>query len=405
LTINGGTINITASGATVLESTTSGNDPVYCTGMACDSNIHINGGNTTITLPTSNNGGKGISADGNIYFTAGYVVVTTAGNGASYTVTGSTKDAYTSACIKSDAIISLTGGNITCTSTGTGGKGIVSDGAMIIGTLNANDSTLIITVSTSGERITVSSSSGWGSEGDYANPKAIKAEGNLTINSGIITVTCTQSNEGGECIESKAILAINGGRITATSSHDDAINASTGLYINGGTTYAASSNNDGIDSNGSLTITGGLTIASGAGNPETGFDCDNNTFSITGGILIGTGGGTSAPTTSACTQRSIEYSHSGNNAIRILRTSNSEEILTFLVPTVSGSGGGGPGGGGSSSTLMLFSSPSLTQDTYTLKYGGSISGGTNFHGYYTGATYTGGSTKSFTTTSMVTSVN
>lgn len=412
ITIAGGTMHITASGTTVLESVNGTNDPSYCSGIACNGTIHIDGGDITITLPSSNSGGRGISGDGAITISGGKLNITTAGNGAVYTVSGSTKDAYTSTCIKSDVSVDILGGNITCTSTGTGAKGITCEGSINIGTLNAADSLLILNVSTSGAHLTVSSGGGgggggWpggggggpGSDGDYANPKGIKATGDLTVNSGIITVNCTQSTEGGECLESKNILTINGGQLTLTSNYDDAINASTRLNINGGTTYAHSSNNDGIDSNGQLYINGGFTIASSVKAPEEAFDCDNNTFGITGGTIIGTGpsgGMFSSPTTSACTQHSLKYTGSGNNAIQIVRDSDNEIILTFKIPQLSSSGGGGgPGGGGSSSVVVTFSCPELLQGSYTLKYGGSISGGTEFHNYYSGATYTGGSTKSF----------
>ncbi len=415
--INGGTIHITSSGGTVLESTTSGNDPSYCTAITATNQVVITGGDITLTLPSSNNGGRGISSDGNVSITGGTINITTAGAGAAYTVTGSTKDSYSSSCIKSDGTLSITGGNITCSSTGSGGKGIRAGGAITIGVLNESDSALILQVSTSGERFTVSSGGGggWpggggGSSSDYCNPKGIRSDGNVTINSGIITVTCTQNNEGGEGIESKAMLTINGGQLTVTATGDDAMNASTRLTINGGTTYAASTKNDAIDSNGQLYITGGFTIAAANQTPEESFDCDNNTFSITGGTIIGTApnGMFSSPTSSACTQHSLKYTHSGNNYIQIIRNSDNAEIMTFYVPSLSGGGGGWPGGGGSSSSVaLIFSSPEFTAGSYTLKYGGSVSGGTNFHNYYTGATYSGGSSKTFTVGSSfsITSVN
>lgn len=405
--INGGEIDITASGSTVLEDVDGANDPSYCTGIACDGPIHINGGHTTITLPASNSGGRGISGDDTIAIAGGTLDITTAGNGTVYTVSGSTKDAYTCSCIKSNVGVDLIGGRITCSSTGTGGKGINSDGYINIGTLQADDSLLILNVTTSGAHVTVSSGGGggWpggpGSEGEYANPKGIKAEGNLTVNSGIVNVNCTQATEGGECMESKQELTINGGQLTLVSDYDDALNAGTRLSINGGTTYAASTHNDAIDSNGELYITGGLTIASSANAPEEAFDADNNTFAITGGTIIGvgpSGGMFTSPTASACTQHSMKYTGSSNNAVQIIRSSDNAVLLTFQLPTLSGGGGGpghGGGPGGSSSAVLTFSSPDLVQGSYTLKYGGTISGGNNFHNYYTGATYTGGNSKTF----------
>ena len=198
ITINGGEINITASGGTVLETVNNQNNPSYCSAIATDGTVNINGGTISLTLPTSNNGGKGISADGNIYITDGSLIIITAGNGAAYTVSGSTKDSYSCSCIKTDANLYITGGYISCSSSGSGGKGIRADSTLVIGTGDGTDSLLVLNVSTSGERFTVTSGGGgWpgggGNSGDYCNPKGIRAGGNLTINSGIITVSCTQS--------------------------------------------------------------------------------------------------------------------------------------------------------------------------------------------------------------------
>ena len=416
INITGGIINITSSGSTVLESVNNQNVPAYCTAIKCDTDINITGGDFTITLPTSNHGGKGISTDGNLTIDGATMTITTQGDGATYTVSGSTKDAYTSACLRSDGNMSILSGNITLNSSGTGGKGInVGDDShttstLTLGTTGGNDDDLILNVTTSGERITISSGGGggWppgpGQGGDYANPKGIKSRGNLTINSGTVTVNCTQNNEGGECIESKATLTINGGNIETYSKTDDPINAAQNLTINGGTIYSHSDNNDGIDSNGTLFLNGGFAISNGARQPEEGFDCDWNQFKITGGTHIGTGGATSNPTQSVCTQPTLKINTQPGYAIQVLK-SDGTVICTYQCPTFTGGGGGGPGWG--NNMVMLFTDPQLqTGQSYTVKYGGTISGGTNWHGYYTGnVTYTGGQSTNVNVNSMYTTVS
>ena len=412
INISGGTINITASGSTVLENVNNQNVPAYCTAIKSDSNVNITGGTFTITLPTTNHGGKGISADGTMTIDGGDITITTQGNGATYIVSGSTKDAYTSCCLRSDGNMSILSGHLTLSSSGTGGKGInVGDDShtnstLVLGTTGGGDDDLTLNVTTSGERITSSSGGGgpWGG-GEYANPKGIKSRGNLTINSGTIVVHCTQTqNEGGECIESKATLTINGGNIEAYSVKDDAVNAAQNLTINGGIYYAHSDGNDGTDSNGTMHINGGFNISNGSRMPEEGFDCDWNQFKITGSTSIGTGGGTSDPTQNVCTQPSLKINTQQGYAIQILK-SDGMVICTYQCPTYTG-GGGGPGGGGNS-MVMLFTDPQLqTGQSYTVKYGGTISGGTEWHGYYTGnVTYSGGQSVNVNVNSMYTTVS
>jgi hypothetical protein len=410
--INGGDLSIVASGAAVLEPLNVGYDPSYCTAVKCDGNITINGGTVTIESKNTSNGGKGISADGDIVVNDGNIRISTAGNGAVYTNGNNVSDSYTACCLKSDANILLGGGTITCSSSGTGGKGISAGGTLIIGKPDTDNAFLNLSVTTSGERFLVSGGSGGGggggrpgggqggNSGDYANPKAIKSEGALTINSGTITVNCTQTGEGGEGIESKTTLTILGGNLNVHS-NDDAINAASNITIAGGSTYCSSSGNDAIDSNGTLTITGGFTVANGARSPEEGFDCDNNTFSVKGGILVGTGGATSNPTASACTQRSVKYTGTPGSAI-CLKNSSGEIILLYQMPSFSGSGQGG--GQGGNNMVVLFSDPRLLNGSYTLQYGGSITGGVTVNGYNTGGDYSGGSQRNVTINSMLTTI-
>jgi hypothetical protein len=404
LDINGGTINIITSGATVLEESGSGYDPSYCTAIKADGDISITAGTITIVSQSNADGGKGISADGNIIIHNGNITISTAGTGKTYTDENGAKDSYTSSCIKSDKNISLLGGMITCTSTGAGGKGISADGYLTIGIANAANEDFILNVTTSGERFYVSGS---GDDADYANPKAVKCEDDMIINSGTITIRCTQSDEGGEGLESKDTMIINGGIIDITA-YDDCINASNHILITGGNIHCTSSGNDAIDCNGTLTVSGGFIIANGAKQPEGGIDCDQSRFAVNGGILIGTGGSTSNPTANASSQYSIIYNNAtAGNAI-CLKNSNNETILLFQLPALSGSsgGGGGPGGGGNSNSMtVLFSDPALTTGSYTLQYGGTISGGVTVNGYNTGGSYSGGSSKTFTIGNKVTTVN
>lgn len=395
--VNSGTLNIIASGSVVLTASGSGFDPSYCTGIKSDRNIIVNGGNVTVSCPSSNLGAKGFSADGSITVNGGNINVSTAGNGATYTNELGTADSYSAACIKADAHINLLAGIITCSSTGTGGKGIAADSTLTIGNLNATDDLLTLSVTTSGNRFLVS---GTGQNADYSNPKAIKSEGNMIVNSGVINVNCTQTTEGGEGLESKASMYIKGGQITATT-YDDCINAATHIEVSGGKHSLIASGNDGMDSNGTLTISGGMIISKGAGGPEEGFDCDNNTFKVLGGTLVGTGGNTSNPTTSVSTQNSLKLSINPNQAICIKNSSN-QVIMMFTLPALTTTGGPG---GGSSKMIMLFSNAAFVNGTYTIQYGGTISGGTNFNGYNTGGTYSGGSSSTFTVSSKYTTVS
>ncbi|MDL2228216.1 carbohydrate-binding domain-containing protein [Odoribacter sp. OttesenSCG-928-L07] len=227
----------------------------------------------------------------------------------------------------------------------------------------------------------------------------------MTVNSGTINISCTQEDEGGEGLESKATLTINGGKIDIEA-YDDCINASDHIEISGGTVFCFARGNDGIDSNGTLSISGGFIISSGTRAPEGGFDCDNSTFKITGGIIIGTGGSTSNPTSSVCTQRSIKYSSGSPESYICIENPNGDTILMYYIPAYVGSGGGPGGPGGGNQVTVLFSDPNITVGNgYTLRYGGTVNGGTNVNGYITGGTYSGGQTKTFNVNSMLTNVN
>ena len=380
ITMTGGNVTVNTTGGVVVED----GDPSYCTAVKTKLDFSMSGGELTVV--STGAAGKGVSADGNVTVTGGTINISTSGNGSTYTTASNTTDSYSATGIKADGNIEILGGEITVTASGTAGKGISADGTLVIGDA---DNAPTVNVTTTGKKFLVS---GYGDNADYANPKAIKAEGDLTVNNGNVTVKTTQ--DGGEGLESKATITINGGVIEAET-YDDAINASTNITINGGKVYCNASGNDGIDSNGTLTVTGGLVIASGTTQPEEGFDCDQNTFTITGGVLVGTGGSTSTPTSSACSQRSVIYSASLSGKLIHVEDSNGNSVLTYQVPSKY-----------NNSVTLLFSDAALASGTtYKIYTGGTITDATEFHGYYTGGTYSGGTqSTTFTPSSMVTTV-
>ena len=396
-------VTIVSSGSLTLEELDLGYDPTYCTAIGADLNFEMNGGNLSITLPESNVAGRGIKVDGNITIFDGNINIVSHGGGDTYTNSDGEIDSYKSSCIKADGNIYFYDGNIILEATGAAGKCVNADGEIHLGKEN-EENTLVLDLKTTGEKFY---ESGYGEDADYANPKALSAEGNLYVYGGDINIYT--ENDGGEGLESKNTVYIVDGHIIIDT-YDDAINGKSHIQIDGGTLYANSRGNDAIDSNGTITINGGLIVAAGQQAPEGSFDCDNNTFKITGGTVVGIGGHLSNPTASACTQRSLVYSGITNGTALQIVDSNGNALLTYQVPTYSGGpGGGGPGGpggggpGGGEGLTLLFTSADLQEGNITVKQGGTISGGEEFYGYYTGANYSGETTSQDVTISgMVT---
>lgn len=398
-TMNGGSIDVTASGGVVV---TDG-DPSYCTAIKVDTTFTLNAGNIKVVHTGAS--GKGISVDGKAYFNGGDVNITCSGNGATYTDSTGTLDSHSATCISVDDDIYLAGGTFTLANSGTAGKAIKGDKAIIIGAADTAGPT--IDARTSGAKFAVSSGSTWGAPGgrpgggpggggpgdqggDYANPKVIKAGGNMTVNSGKLTIVSTQ--DGGEGLESKNILTINGGDIHITTV-DDCINASSHIQINGGVVRCVASGNDAIDSNGTLTIAGGIVIAGGTNQPEESFDCDQNTFTITGGTIFGVGGGVSTPTSSVCKQNIIISSNNSyTNGTRITLADASGNVIVSLL---------NPSNCSRSATALISAAGIALGTQYRILTGGTVTGGETHYELTVGGTISGGTQVSAITPSSV----
>jgi len=258
---NTGTLTITNSGATSAKAKTSSTSAYHCTAKGVKAGVvAINGGTINVTM--SGAAAKGIKADsddgsGNMTITGGTVTVTTTGAG-SYDYTDS--DAKGAGCLKADNNMEISGGVLTLKSTGTGGKGIKADGTLTIsgGTISAT---------ATGSKYTYSSSV-------TASPKAIKSTGTLTVSGG--DITASSSNHEG--MESKSTFYVTGGVIYATAA-DDALNSSSDMYLKGGYIFAHSTGTstgaDGIDANGNLYVQGATAYAIAHGSPDVAFDANS----------------------------------------------------------------------------------------------------------------------------------
>jgi hypothetical protein len=415
LTITAGSVQVITSGQALLIPSGSGFDPSYCCAVSSDSTIEIYGGELVIS--GSGKGSKGIITDSDLMVYGGSIQIQLTGNGATYTnPTGETK-AYHSTCISVNGDIFFSSGAIIIQNSGSAGKGITSDGDLLIGN-GSSDPELQVT--TTGSKITISSGGGWPNPtGVYDEAKAIRTDGIFTLKSGTVTINSADDAvkstssvwiEGGnmevlnsyEAIESPFITIQNGNvRLIAT---DDGFNATHGnggetndgslLSFNGGYIYVRSGS-DGLDSNGNISMTGGTVVVHGpSGQPEVGMDV-NGACTVSGGLMAISGSNSNmlqGPSTSS-TQKSLIIKFSqvlSANTLFHIEDANGNSILDFAPSK--------------NYYSIVYSSPVLSNGTYKIFSGGSCSG-TMVDGLYSGGSYTAGTLrKTFTVSGSVTNV-
>ena len=341
-------------------------------------NIYIEGGTIDITITAT--AAKGIKSEGDVRISGGDITVKTTGGGV---WDSDNKKTAASACLSVDGNTIISGGALNLTSTGAGGKGINCDGTFTAtgGALTVKTSGNAVVASSSGSISTVTSSQQLDrySSNYKSSPKGIKIDGAVNI-SGDAVISVTTTGAGGEGIESKTSIDINGGQVAVVAS-DDAINASYktssgsgNLTINGGCVYARSTGNDGIDANGNCYIKGGLVFAIGASSPEVAVDANSEQqkkLYVTGGTIVAIGGLESG---SSLTQSCYSTNSWSKNTWYALTVGN--ETFAFQTPS----------SGGSTLVVSGASQP-------TLKTGVTVNNGTSiFNGVgYTNATFSGGS--------------
>lgn len=190
--------------------------------------LTVNGG--TFNISVTGTATKGLKADGDVVITDGELNLTTSGGGK-----WDADDVKTKACscISADGHVRIDGGTLTLVSSGSGGKGISCDS-----TLTINGGTIAVSTKggmyayVNGKEYTNYTGNTDNLDSDQkSSPKGMKADGNVTINGGNISVTTT--GNGAEGIESKAVLTVSDGTLVVNS-YDDGLNSSSHMYIKGG---------------------------------------------------------------------------------------------------------------------------------------------------------------------------
>lgn len=337
-------------------------------------------------LTTSVAAAKCIKAEGDILISGGTITARAEGEGTWDSDKNKTKAA---ACLSADGNCRIEGGTLDLTATGGGGKGLSPDGSLTVtggsitvhtsgGCLAYVNNTLYQNYTGNTDRLDSDAKS---------SPKGIKAKGDILIKDGTFDITVT--GIGGEGIESKGTLTIEGGNISINS-YDDGINSAGDMIISGGDVTVISTDNDGLDSNSNLTISGGTVRACGSRAPECGIDANEEegySVILTGGELIALGGGNSVPSASASTQPYLSPSITLQGGQTVTITDGTTTLATFTVPegyTSSSQGGGnrpwapagpggmggGPGGPGGMGSGVMLSCPGLVKGhTYTVTAG------------------------------------
>jgi len=317
-------------------------------------------GNGTLTVGAS--GKSGIVSDDYITIQSGNINVSVS---ASAYYDSEDAEYKSPAGIKTNDYFSMKGGSLIISSSGTGSKGISSDG-------NGYFSGGSVSVTVSGSNY--GSSGGWGGNSSNSkSAKGMKFDGNLFFSGSQVYVNCS-NHEG---IEAKGTLTVSGGEIYSYSNADDAINSGGDFTISDGYVCGYSSGNDGLDANGNFYIKGGVVYAIGARSPEVAVDANSEggyKLYLTGGTLIAIGGlENGSSLTQSC------YSASSWSANTWYALTVGSATYAFMTPA----------SGGTSLVVSGASTP-------TLQSGVTVSGGTSHFEsmLYTSASVSGGNSVS-----------
>jgi hypothetical protein len=365
--------------------------------------ILIAGGVVDVTA-----GADGIQAARKFMQEGGEVSVTAGQDGVNsnyyVAISGGTLDVVSGADgIQGDGSVLISGGEVGVVDGGGSGNAITNDSAKgvksdylvqvsgnAVLTVNSADNAVHSNgdVEISGGTLTIASGDNSGGNGNKG--KGLHADSLLTISGG--TTHITKSFEGLE----GADIVISGGYTVSVASDDGlnvygggdgsgsmgAMSSGTGTLTISGGYLAIYAEGDGVDVNGSGTMSGGTVVVHGpVSSQNAGVDLDGDLV-VTGGLLVSVGLGSMAaeglPAASSSQNALLLYFGSAVSAGRAINIQNAAgaSVLTFVPAKQAAS--------------LLFTSPDFVDGTYTIYTGGTVSGGTETDGLYTGASYTPG---------------
>lgn len=391
--------------------------------------VAISGG--TVRIRCTGTAGRGIGAD-DMALSGGYYDIAVAGGPTdvyveslvdaddlasnNFSSVATCLDSGSAACLKtsgSGSTMAITGGTFLLSATGTAGKIINAAGSLVIGTKGASTlptdasfspdiqgtttgsktyccaykqkyygslATAAATTNISSMTLSIAGdnivgSSGWmNDDADYSNPKGVKGETGVAMHSGRLRIRT--ANDGGEGLESKAEMTIDGG-VLELDCADDCVNTASNLVINGGYVYAASSGNDAFDSNADITINGGWLYAFTLSNPEEAFDVNSgHSVTINGGCVFGIGNAQSGREGSISgSQKYYQGNYSIGTSATYLKASGTDTVYGKI-----------PAAQSSASGYLFCSVPGMSSGTAPTSHGTSAPTGANavgFHGFYT----------------------
>ena len=352
-------------------------------GLKTNDYVQLSGGNLEVT--TSGATKKAITTDGYVLVEGGTSVINVSG-GVAYD--SGDAEYKGSAGIKADNYFGMTGGSVTITNTGAGGKGLSAGSEDFEGDIAdsyISGGTLSVTT-TGSETNDVSAKGikiGWATK---VNGKVTASAGNLSISGGSVTVNAAKC----EGLEAKGDLVISdSAEVHVVSTGDDAINCQGELDVTGGYVYAYSSANDAMDANHDLKISGGYVFAvTTRGAPEVAMDAnteDGYKLYITGGVVVAYGGlegGYSASNTvytMNCTADGWNALHDGSSYIAAFKAPAGVSSVAVCAPSLKKgykgvSVGGDTYAGGTWATSSISGGSAVSLGTYT---GGGGPGGGN----------------------------
>ena len=308
-------------------------------GVSSDSLVCVNGGSTTIKVTGGTaydsddaeyKGSAGIKADKQFIMTGGNVTITNSGAGGKGVRAGS-YDAETGTSAELP-LSYMSGGTLTVTTTGSESNSVSAKGIKIGWKYGDTDS---------GGRNWRPGGQGGGMPGGGGSSSSAICKGDFDMKGGTIIVNCS----GGEGFEVKGDLNVTAGEVWVTSTNDDAINAAGNFTVSGGYVYGCSSKNDALDANGNLVLNGGYTMAiCTAGGAEVSLDADeSHQLQIGSGATVVTYGSLERGYSSSNTVKTISVTsgqwaalvNSSNKVIAAFKAPSGISTLNVVAPSLS----------------------------------------------------------------------